>query len=98
MSVTPDTTLMQNDNVQAPEEADMDEEVREEDAADVAARKRAAAKAREEAELRQRSQVLCIINALLTFARSSMLLFYCRGCVYLMLNACLLGLCCPRCL
>jgi hypothetical protein len=60
---------MQNDIVQAPEEADMDEEVREEDAADVAARKRAAAKAREEAELRQRSQVLCIINALLAFAR-----------------------------
>ena len=74
MSLTPDTTLMQNDNVQAPEEADMDEEVREEDAADVAARKRAAAKAREEAELRQRSQVQCIITALLTSARSSMLL------------------------
>ena len=37
----------------------MDEEVREEDAADVKARKQAAAKAREEAELRQRSQVHC---------------------------------------
>lgn len=37
----------------------MDETIREEDAADVTARKRAAAKAREEAELRQRSQVPC---------------------------------------
>jgi len=37
----------------------MDEEVKEEDAADVKARKQAAAKAREEAELRQRSQVHC---------------------------------------
>ena len=73
--MTPDATLTQNDIVQASEEADMDEEVREEDAADVAARKRAAAKAREEAELRQRSQVLCIINALLAFARYSILMF-----------------------
>ena len=44
-----------------PEDGDMDEEVREEDAADVAARKRAAAKAREEAELRQRTQVHFVI-------------------------------------
>ena len=44
-------------HVQMPEDGDMDKEVREEDAADVAARKRAAAKAREEAELRQRTQV-----------------------------------------
>ena len=43
---------------QVPEDADEDEEVGEEDAADVAARKRAAAKAREEAALRRRSQVL----------------------------------------
>ena len=42
---------------QVPEDADEDEEVREEDAADVAARKRAAARAREEAALRRRSQV-----------------------------------------
>ena len=46
-------------DLQMPEEGDMDGTVREEDAADVAARKRAAAKAREEAELRQRSQVCC---------------------------------------
>ena len=46
-------------DLQMPEEGDMDETVREEDAADVAARKRAAAKAREEAEMRQRSQVHC---------------------------------------
>lgn len=46
-------------DVQMPEDGDVDEEVREEDAADVVARKRAAAKAREEAELRQRSQVQC---------------------------------------
>ena len=39
----------------------MDEEVTEEDAADVAARKRTAAKAREEAELRQRTQVHFVI-------------------------------------
>ena len=44
-----------------PEDGDMDEEVREEDAADVAARKRAPAEAREEAELRQRTQVHFVI-------------------------------------
>jgi hypothetical protein len=62
-SLAPGSILIQNDHVQLPEEADMDEELREEDAADVAARKRDAAKAREEAELRQRSQVQCIIRA-----------------------------------
>lgn len=50
---------MMNCDMQMPEEGDIDDTVREEDAADVAARKRAAAKAREEAELRQRSQVCC---------------------------------------
>ena len=42
----------------------MDEEVTEEDAADVAARKQTAARAREEAELRQRSQVRSVIGPL----------------------------------
>ena len=50
-----------------PEDEELDDlEVREEDAADVAARKRAAAKAREEAELRKRSQArhkTCFMHA-----------------------------------
>jgi hypothetical protein len=53
---------------QVPEDGEeLDEEVREEDAADVAARKRAAAKAREEAELRKRSQA-CRPACLAAFA------------------------------
>ena len=51
--------LMADCDLQMPEEGNLDETMREEDAADVAARKKAAAKAREEAELRQRSQVRC---------------------------------------
>ena len=53
------TVLMKNCDLQMPEDGNLDDTVREEDAADVAARKRAAAKAQEEAELRQRSQVRC---------------------------------------
>ena len=46
--------------LQMPEDGEEGEELTEEDAADVAARKRAAAKAREDAELRKRSQVRSI--------------------------------------
>lgn len=43
---------------QLPEDKDDGDVAMEEDAADVAARRKAAAKAKEEAELRKRSQVL----------------------------------------
>ena len=60
--------------LQLPEDRDDGDALLEEDAADVAARRRAAAKAKEEAELRRRSQVLCLAAV----CQPSALLHTCR--------------------